>query len=379
MTRAGAVALGLAAILLIACGTSKVADDAQVTVSGTLLLPTGSPAAGVTVGLIEEPDAISALVELTATISTVGLLCLSKTVAICKGARKSTTASDGRYSFAMNGKDSKNIFGNPARFLLSAQLPSGAQLQTRFELTTATIAVPTTTFWEPAQLSASPGPQQVAYSFTEFSPRPAGYRVSLTRSEETIWIQAGSPSGKIDARALADADADFHAIASAQRQGVGVTFTTDYHTPRIALHGMASPPGSRGASCSVAGASGPAAIEPCMLTDATYSGSFPSQSCPAASPTPAPSAKRCTANSWVQLDLGTAKPLSAVFLHGLGMSAEAVIETSDDGLKWTKRARTKPLEFLMIALPTGSSGRYVRLKSANDTDTIFSLAEFAVY
>src|SRR5581483_8088819 len=188
MTRARAVALGLAALLLIACGTSKVANDAQVTVSGTLLLPGGAPAANVTVGLIQEPDAFSALVELTATVSTVGLICLTQTVTICKGSRKINTGSDGHYSFAMSGKDSKTILGNPARFLVSAQLPSGAQVQTRFSLTTATISVPTQTFWEPAKLSASPATDFVTYSFSDFQPRPSsGYQVSLTRSDETIW------------------------------------------------------------------------------------------------------------------------------------------------------------------------------------------------
>jgi len=61
------------------------------------------------------------------------------------------------------------------------------------------------------------------------------------------------------------------------------------------------------------------------------------------------------------------------------MTAETVVETSDDGLKWTKRAHQKPLEFLAFTLPAGTTGRYVRVKSANETDTIYALTEFAVY
>lgn len=351
-----------------------MSDDAEVTVAGTLLLPGGAPASGVTVGLLEEPDGVTALVELTATIGTVGLICLTETVALCKGARKTKTAADGRYSFTMSGKDSKNILGNPARFLLSAQLPSGAQVQTRFDLTTATIAVPATTFWEPAQLSASAAADFVSYSFSEFP--SAGYRVSLTRSQETIWSQSTSRSGKLDARVLADATADFHAIATVEKAGVGVNFTTDYHSPRIALQGKAPAPASRGRACAVAAASDVAQLDPCPLTDGRFSGTFPGQSCPPASPSPA---KRCKANTFVQVDLGTTRPVTAVFLHGLGLPAETVVETSDDGLAWTKRARQKTLEFLAFTLPAGSTGRYVRVKSANDSQTIYALAELTVY
>jgi hypothetical protein len=372
------VALGLVAILLIACGTSKVADQVQVTVSGTLLLPSGAPASGVTVGLLKEPGGLSVLVELAATISTVGLLCLTKAVAICQGARKTTTDATGRYSFGMGGRESKDVLGNPAHYLLSAQLPSGAQVQTRFDLTIATIDVPATTFWEPAQLSVSPAADWVSYAFTDLTPKPRGYQVSLTRADETIWNQAGPSSGKIDARALADAEAEFHAVATAQREGIGVMFTTDYHSPRVPVRGMAPAPASRGAKCAVSGAQRLVPIEPCSLTDGRYDGSFPSQSCPAASPSASP-AKRCTANAFVQLDLGTSRPVSVVFLHGLGTATDVVVETSDDSLKWTKRLRQRPAPFLAITLAAGASGRYVRLKSANDSDTIYSLSEFAVF
>jgi hypothetical protein len=382
MTRVGAAALGLAAIVLIACGTSKVADEAQVNVSGRLLLPSGAPANGGTVGLLEEPDGLSALVELTATLSTVGLLCLTKAVTICQGARKTTTGADGHFAFTMSGKDSKNVLGNPARFQISAQLPSGAQVQTRFELTTSTIAVPTTTFWEPAELSAVPAADFVTYSFSPF-PASSGYRLSLTRSDETIWSQQGPASGRIDARVLADAEADFHAVATVEKPGVGVVFTTDYHTPRISLRGKASPPPSRDAPCSVAGASAPQPLVPCTLTDGQYAATFASQSCPAAAtatpPTPAPSPKRCQANTFVQVDLGAVRPISAVFLYGLGMSAQAVVEVSADGVKWTRATRLKSVEYLAVTLPAGTSGRFVRLKSSNETLTIFSLTEFAVY
>jgi len=37
------------------------------------------------------------------------------------------------------------------------------------------------------------------------------------------------------------------------------------------------------------------------------------------------------------------------------------------------------VEYLAVTLPAGTSGRFVRLKSSNETLTIFSLTEFAVY
>lgn len=371
---------GVLAAILIACGTSNVANDAPVSVSGTLALADGNPASGVTVGLIEEPDGISALVELTVTVTTVGLLCLTQTVAICKGSRKTTTDAEGRYTFKMNGSDSKNILGNPARFAVSAQLPSGAQVQTRFEISTATIAVPKATFWEPEKLSATPGPQSVEYSFSEFrsKPKPKGYQVSVTDSVETIWAQPGSPSGKFDARAVADAKGELHVVATVQQKVEEVTFTTTHHSPRIPLAGAAGAPPSRGATCEVAGATGPVPLTPCPFTDGTYSGPFPSRSCPQATPTPS-SPKRCTANSWISVDLGTARPISAVFLHGLGMSSDTNVETSDDGRQWTKRAKQKPAQFLMLTMPAGTSARYVRVRSGNETDSIYGLTELSIW
>jgi hypothetical protein len=242
----------------------------------------------------------SALVELTATVSTLGLLCLTKSVTICKDARKTATGADGRYSFTMSGKEGKDALGNPARFLISARLPSGA----------------------PGADALQPHHGHDRRSHNDFLGAGPSFRRSrrrfrdlfVQRTATIIWVQGEPHPVRRDHLGPA--------IATVEKPGVGVTFTTDYHPPRIPLRGKASPPASRDGPCWVAGASEPQRLQPCPLTDGRYGASFPSQSCPAASPSPAPSPKRCRANGYVGLGLGAPLPLNAVFLYGLGMSAE---------------------------------------------------------
>lgn len=372
------LALVLAVAMAIACGTSNVANDADVVVQGTLLYPDGSPAVAVTVGLLKEPGVVDALVELAATVSTVGLICLTQSVSICKGARKVTTGADGKYSFTMRGNDSKTMLGNPSGFLVSAAMPdNGPSVQTRFEITQAMVEVPATTFWQPASLEVAADRTNIRYSWTEIAnvKKPA-YATVISSGETEVWQQESGPSGQLDARVAEDVRGQFRAVATATVEGSGTKFTTAHHSQRKDLQAAAGPALSRGETCAVAGQSGPVAVSPCVLTDGNFGGQFPTQHCAPASPTPSPSSAPCPANTWVSVDLGASRQLSAVLLHGLHAGSEVIVESSSDGSQWTQRGKVKATSYVRLAFAPAQA-RHVRVRAADGT--IYALRELSVW
>ncbi|MBB5868107.1 hypothetical protein F4553_001486 [Allocatelliglobosispora scoriae] len=372
-----AVAFVLVAGLGIACGTSDLADDAEVVVSGVLAAANGTPASGVGVVLVPRPHGLDALAEVAASVTSIGIVCLTKQVALCKGTRRTTTAADGTYRFAMKGKDAKTLLGNPVGVVLTAAAPSGARVESTFELSEAAVSLPRIAFWEPAGLSVSPGPRSIAYSWPGFAntPKPQGYRLLVTESAQTLWSQDTGVSGKLDARVVADAQAELHAVAVTRQNG----FTIEHHSPSVPLAGMAGAPPSRGSDCSVAGRDGAAPLSPCPLTDGAYAASFPAQSCTPPSQSPAGTSSGCPANTWITVDLGEPRPISAVVLHGLAISADPEIRTSDDGVRWTKRARHGNAEYALLMIKPPVTARYVRLQSADPSAAISFLAELSIW
>lgn len=356
--------LGALAVLVIACGTSNVANDAAVTVSGVLQLPDGGPAAGVPVGLVEEPSGIDALFELTITVTTIGMTCLTQQVSFCKGARRTTTDAQGRYSFSMKGKDTKSILGNPARFALSSRIEAGPRVQTRFEIGAEQISVPTMKFWQPEGLKVSAGPQRVEFSWPPLA--GAKHRLQVTESDDLVWTQETGPSGSFDARAIADAQGEFRAIARTERDG----FTTDHHSQPVAVSGQAGVPRSRSAKCAMPWGQ----VDPCDFTDGRYAGAtLPSPVCPSSSAAASPSP--CGSRAWITIDLGAPTRVEAVFLHGLSTSQDVLIHTSIDGSQWTQRARHKRATYVALPLNPPASARYVRIQS----ESIHGLQEASVW
>lgn len=372
-----ALAFALAALMVIACGTSDVADDAEVVVTGVLAMADGTPASGVKVALVPRPSGLDALAEFTATVTSVGMLCLAQQVALCKGARHATTAADGSYSFTMRGEDTKTILGNPVAAVFTARAPSGAWVDSRFELSKEKISVPRLAFWEPAGLSVSAGRQSIAYSWPPLAtePKPRGYRLAITVADSVLWSQQTGVSGKLDARIVADAQAEFSAVAVVEQDG----FTTEHHSPPSPLRGVAGTPSSRDSACSVAGRDGAVPVSSCPVTDGAYRAEFPVQSCATASPSPAVSPSPCPANTWIAVDLGRPQPVSAVVLHGLAMPAGFEISTSDDGLRWTNRAQHKRAEYALVTIKPTVTARYVRLQSGTRSEAMSGLAELSIW
>jgi hypothetical protein len=376
----------MALVTIVACGTSKVADDATVTVKGRLSLPDGAPAAGITVGLMKQPGAFDALAEIGLTVTTVGLACLTRKVSICQGARKATTDSDGRFSFTMSGQDSKSTLGNPSDFLVSAQLAAkdgelaGPSVQTRFAIDAETVEVAPMRFWRPGSLVLRPGPATIAYAFDAIDVPKPRYSVTIEdRDGNPVWVHGSAGrDGDLDARAGADVQGGFFVAAAASQADHGVTFLETYFSQHLAFTGVAGAPTSRHRPCAVASSAGQARFgTECVLTDGVYREAYPAQTCPAASPSP--SGEPCAANTWAWVDLGSPRPVGAVFLHGLGLSGgNAVIDTSDDGTTWSVRSQVKTDAYLRVPL-NRVVARYLRVRGGVERDTIGRLAEIAVW
>lgn len=362
--------VAIAVLVAAACGQSSLEDDVEVTISGALTMPDGSPAADVPVGLVKQPGAGSALFEAALLVGSVGTLCLARALTICDDGWTTETDKTGRFSFTMRGSDTKTTFGNASTFVLAAELPArdgqaaGPAVQTRFEVDQAEITTPELSFWEPAQLSVEPGPHWVSYSGVEFDRGSHGYEVVVTDGDALVWSEPGQPEGRLDARTVADADAAFGVTTMADQEAGGLRFTTSYHSQRLPLRGIAGPPASRLAGCRVGEPAEPV-TGGCPVTDGQFSNEFPIQS-----PAPCPSSTAGTAgpctdeNTWVSVDLGAPHRLGAVFVHGLRTFSDTpvAVETSRDGVDWVTHKKGPLVPYVRVALPGGTTAQHVRLR-----------------
>ncbi|MEN3611507.1 discoidin domain-containing protein [Plantactinospora sp. ZYX-F-223] len=392
----------LVALLVAGCTTtsSSVPDDAEVTISGRLTRADGAPATGVSVMLLKEPDAGEVIGGLLATVTSLGLLCLAEAVDLCKDARKTTTDSTGTYTFRLTGRDTRGTFNTASTMAISARLPgegetaSGPAVQARFKVRRTAITVPPLTFWEPADLVVRPDSSRVSFDWSDRpgpkNRKPPRYTVTATSGTEgndVVWVADGvKPGGSLDARAIGDLRGHLHVTATLKVTDDGTEFTTQYDSQRVGLVGALEPPQSRGAGCAVAGRRGePEPLVPCSLTDGRYGRPYRLRSClersgsgTSPSPRATESAEPCRANTFVQIDLGVRRPIAAVFAHRLSVSSPVVIETSDDGITWSRRADAGEPRFLAVTLPPGIDARYLRLSQANGRG-VTQLYELAVW
>ncbi|GAA3747725.1 hypothetical protein GCM10022225_34490 [Plantactinospora mayteni] len=399
--RLALTAAALAALLVAGCATtSNVPGDAEVTISGRLARADGTPAAGVSVMLLKEPDAGEVIGGLLATVTSLGLLCLAEAVDLCKDARKVQTDSTGTYTFRLTGRDTQGSFNSASTMAISARLPgdgdtaTGPALQTRFKVHRTALTVPPLTFWEPADLVVRPGHSRVSFDWSDRpgpkNRKPPKYTVTVTSGTEgndVVWVADGvKPGGSLDARTIGDLRGHLHVTTTLKTKDDGTEFTTQYDSQRVGVVGALEPPQSRNAGCAVAGRDGePEPLEPCSLTDGAYGQRYRLRSCleresSGASPGPraTESAEPCRANTFVQIDLGTRRPIAAVFAHDLSVSSPVVIETSDDGITWSRRAEAGQPQFLEVTMPPGIDARYLRL-SQTDGRGVTQLNELAIW
>ncbi len=389
--RYGRIALivTVAAALTAGCAQSKVDPDAQVVVRGALTLPDGSPAAHIEVGLMRVPDVGEVFFQGLVVAGTFGTACLSKRPPpVCKTIQTTKTDADGRYVFRMRGDDVQGMFGEASYFQLGAvaHRRSGERaapsIDASFQIQRTELTVPRMRFWRPDDLSAGAGSAQVdvAWSGPHGKPTSADqvhFSVAGAGAAE-VWHQEAAPGDQVDARAVEDMSGTFHVTAYRELPGPDTTFDITYGSQRVGFHGAAGAPASRGSECAVRDGKGMNQLDTCPLTDGSYTKSFPPQGCDGAS-SPSPSAARCPANTSTQLDLGTAKPVTAVFSHSLALSSgDPVVETSDDGEHWTWRGKLDPVEYGKLALH-GVTARYVRLRTTGEGATIDRLNELSIW
>lgn len=377
-------------LLLAGCVKSKVDPEADVTLRGTLRLADGSPAADVWVGLLRVPDLGEVLFQGLVVAGTFGIPCLSpEPPPVCKTVQSTRTNADGEYVFRLRGADVRGTFGQAVSFQLSAVAPGrsglpGPSIDTGFEIQREELSLPAMRFWEPSRLTATAGEDRVTVDWSAIDDATGAsgpYEVHFTGDEPAaalVWQQPAGPGDWVDARAIADLRGTVHVTAHSTTDGPDTTFRTTYGSQRIGVRGAAGPPASRGSACWEQSPDGPVRHDPCTLTDGSYAQSFPEFRCDAGQPDQAaatPSA--CTGTASPSVDLGSRRPIGAVFAHHLALSGEAIVEVSDDGQRWTEHGRLSG-GFGMVDLDR-ATGRYVRLRPADSTATITALHELSVW
>ena len=387
MTLRGLVAAVAVVALAAGCAQSTVDPDVRVTVRGKLVLPNGEPAAGVEVGLMRVPDIGEVFFQGLVVAGTLFTACLaSEPPPICKTVQRTKTNDQGEYAFRMRGSDVQGTFGQASTFHLGAVAPrrsgelAAPSIDTSFQIQREKLTMPTLRFWRPKQLSAQAGARRVRL---DWSPRrdADGYSAHfmVEDGKAQVWRADIAPGQQIDARAVADMRGGFHVATTREEPGPDTEFQITHTSHQIGFQGKAGPPASRAAACSIRGETGQVPLEPCTLTDGAYQKTFRQRECkPEPSSGPSASTAPCRANSSAEVDLGTPRRIRAVFYHGLTLYDDVVIETSDDGERWTKHGALDNTEYGRLTLP-GVTARHVRLRSGEDTNPIERLRELSVW
>lgn len=370
---AGVLVVGLVA----GCAASKVDPKASVNVHGILLRADRSTAKAIEVGLFRTPDPAE-LLTVGVTAGSALVTCLSKqSLPICKTVQQQHADATGTYRFQMRGEDVQGFFGQASPFSLAARLSAtGPSVQSDFTVQRTDLAVPTLTFWQPKELSAAAENGQIRVRWDDLS-SASGYTADFTDGDSLVWSQPAKSGDTVDPRALEDFQAAFHVTAKTSADGPDTTFATTFRSQQVRTGANAGAPQSRGATCFVAGATGPVRLNPCPLTDGKVDAGFPLQTCPASNAKATPSS--CPPITAVWLDLGESRPVRTLFARGLS-TAGLSVDTSDDGAKWTKRTSVSSLSaFEKISLPATVNARYVRLATRQQGDPITALTEFSVW
>src|SRR5205085_11847587 len=130
---------------------SKVASGAAVTVRGVVQGPDGAPLSGAPVVLLKQVDFVDPAFGVALFAGTLGTICLAaEPPAVCSQARRTTTAADGSYSFALRGRDTQGSAGNASTFHLSVGLADGgASVSVGFQVQGRELTVPALRIWAP--------------------------------------------------------------------------------------------------------------------------------------------------------------------------------------------------------------------------------------
>lgn len=338
-----------------ACNPSQVDAGADVTLSGRILGPGGSPVA-TRVLLTSEPGLGDLLGGTFFTLLSFGTLCLAESppepcgVLFDEG-HTTNSGPDGAWSLSLKGSDSRSFFGSAKVLRLWAGEPSGASASMAFRVQTEDLDLGTLKLWEP-DLS-------VGGDRAEWSPAPddlgtgSGYRLVFeTAAGEHLWaVDAPGTSVRFDPRLVEDSSGTARVTAARDGVAMGTTVDYSYRSAGRPFSGSAGAPPSRGKPCSVLGEGVPSQpLGPCPVTD----GNLTRASVPV--PSPAAGSTASPAASWLQIDLGRPARLSLVVVRGCSCPVEA----SADGVRWESVGSGEGPDF---AFEAGSRTpfRYVRV------------------
>lgn len=300
------------AAVVTGCTTdSNVAPDADIVVSGKVLLEDGQPVA----------NTLLTMDRSTNSQCTLGALFGDWNWKSVK------TDAEGAFTLNLLGADTQNN-GNVARcFILRPPTTAkGRTMSLNFLVQQENVQLPTLQEWGGAPAAAATE-QGVNVTFQPVPTPEAGatagsYSVSVKQgSSGTLWAEDAAQSGLLlNDSILEDVAAEASVHARRELKGSGTTFTLSYAGDSVALPRRARVPASRGAPCTY-----PNAPTVCPLTDGTLGsgGQF------------------TTLTREVVLQLAQPKVLRRAVLHNLeawALPRELVLEGSSDGLTWVPLA-----------------------------------------
>lgn len=261
----------LALVLLVACGEqSKIDPDAPVSVAGAFRDTDGSP-------LVDRPVRLGSGVttaEAGFGVLTVGLSCLGGG---CTGdSFDTTTADDGTFELALEGRDTRSSFGEATSLLLStsapppADRPSGAAISARFRVQTTDVDLPVLTLAD-VRPSLEAGAGGTVTARWDGSAAPAPYTLTyLGTAGERVWETSVTEArADVDGRVLEDVTGLATVTTSRADAIEGSTLEVTSRSSGVAFRGGFGPAPSRGSGCEIRSDAG--AVQPldaCPVTDA---------------------------------------------------------------------------------------------------------------
>jgi hypothetical protein len=355
--------LGL--VLLIACTSSKVDQNATVTLRGRVLDAAGAPAVGAKVSLFKEADAGEVLVGATLELASLGLACFTpQAPAVCAKSPQTSTGADGAFVFTLRGRDTQGSVGNADAFDVTAAV-GDAVSALRFKIQRTTLELPALRTWG-APVTLEDAGASVRAAWPALGPAygvDPSYSVRFTVGPQWVWNVPNARTGQlVDKRLLEDAsgNAVVAATAGSAEKGPDTTYRFTYFTGTAPFRGAGAPP-SRRARCVVYDTGDkPAPVSPCPLTDgdlfkaAGISGGV---------------------HTAAGVDRGSSQPASLVVVRG--GAGVMIVEASNDGQAWTSLG-TGTGSLLSVTAPPGTRARFVRARSTASTD-VSNLAEISVW
>jgi hypothetical protein len=418
-----------AALGVGACTTSGVRSTDTIHITGEVASADGTPAPGRNVLVRKALSSFELSGRMQALLSADQLACVADhPPGACPRSHylhTTRTAADGSFAVTLTGQDVQTGLGLLASRMDAAvtappgagQLSGGAS-SASFEVQVTQFAVPTLRVWTtPPSLGPAPGGARVQWIALgpDFGPSPS-YRVVFDDGAGGLVWQSGALAGRtsydIDARILEDIGGAVSVLATTQTPATHTTVALAYRSPRVAVHGTAGVPVSRGKPCSVliTGGSEPAGsaagltrLSPCGLTDGRFdtpalgaalaqagspnpaaclrpAGTAPSGA--AAGPGPAAGDSPCQSpRATATVDLGTLSPSPSDRLGLIvvrGCPALCGVDVSADGSRW-QTAATASAPDAAIPLSPPVAARFVRVAApATDLAAVTELSAWAV-